>query len=169
MRVVHKTLLYTPEDCENVSAEPAAFILLSRLVYPSARPSLSCTRLLHAVCKRSAGAGREFTERLMRKEHGNSFLKERSLLHELTALHSSLGEEKIAEIEMDKEQRERCAEILQAALLPSGDAGNEARLPGPYALDLNCSVCLVGLFISYPSSMQLQTITVASLLCSGSD
>jgi hypothetical protein len=37
VRVVHETLLSTPEDCENVSAGPAA---LGRLVYRSARLSV---------------------------------------------------------------------------------------------------------------------------------
>ncbi|GAQ81970.1 E3 ubiquitin ligase [Klebsormidium nitens] len=88
------------------------------------------------------GAGKEFMQRLLRKEHGNSFFTQRFLLHELTALHSSLGEEKTSDAAIGREQRHKCAELLQAVRLSLTDAGTEARLPGPYALDLHCSVCL---------------------------
>lgn len=84
-------------------------------------------------------------QRLLRREHGNSFLTQRFLLHELTALHSSLGEEKSIDAAIGQEQRQKCAELLEAVCFSTMDTGTEAQLPGPYALDLYCSVCLVRL------------------------
>eukprot|EP00243_Klebsormidium_subtile_P004442 TRINITY_DN18422_c0_g1_i1.p1 TRINITY_DN18422_c0_g1~~TRINITY_DN18422_c0_g1_i1.p1 ORF type:complete len:353 (-),score=59.56 TRINITY_DN18422_c0_g1_i1:580-1638(-) len=88
------------------------------------------------------GAGKEFMQRLLRREQDNSFLTQRFLLHELTALHSSLGEEKSSDAEIGQEQRQKCAELLEAVHFSATGAGSEAWLPGPYALDLYCSVCL---------------------------
>jgi hypothetical protein len=82
-------------------------------------------------------------QRVMRREKGNSFLKDRALLHELTALHSSLKIDNPHDAEIVEELKKHCGAIARDGVLCAGEEGDEERLPGPYPLELNCPLCLV--------------------------
>ncbi|GAQ79428.1 E3 ubiquitin ligase [Klebsormidium nitens] len=103
------------------------------------------------VCKKydkvhRTGAGREYMQRVMRKEKGNSFLVDRALLHELEALHSSLNIQSPQDEKIAHELSKRCSSFARQGVLCAGGVVGEETLPGPYPLELNCALCLDVLF-----------------------